>query len=961
MLETAIYGIIIVLAVILCFVIARIALDARMSRWAKERGNKLLQKVASRRAVFTGYIDQCTAIYTLDDPLPYTSDCTKLYDAIQQANTNWFHPCSDLEDRLKIALDYCQPSQPGTNLIQWFFLSPFAWLREKRQIERAWSSLEMKDGLEKVRKEVDALNRITTNRIEALGAVHSRARNIINDADLLAEAGFPKKEYQADRQCVEQLLVEINPLWQVINDPRLEVKKEAVCRLEPQLDGLRARLANPQERVSQLANDFDTFTDQLSSLQATLNTLASHLQGPLSGLRESTDLRKSIDAEQRACQQFEEDKKSPSRAKLSVWMDQLDTHTAKVEKLDNQITSLLSTIDQIKNIPALQSRFRSLDNTLESLNRDPDLPLRFSIQADRLEDLESEARQLPRNTTSVAEITSASDALNRVVTQLREFEETLNKLKELHQRAKDLIPQNRALLLFDPLQYVDGIQQKVKESSFHPINLPGGYENLPAHAKEYEAIRQEVTLILEGIDESQLSKKFIDKLSDHFAELQKRNTSFVEMNEKIERRLKDLKREDNQASEMMGHGMDYFQSLIPEGKDITSLPISFRTLYSKGLDLNDDLKKNKDPYAAVTTSPSISDCSRSIEKWKNAVEREIETQIKTETERIKELDRDLESEIDRIPSATNQQHPIWWEDANDLHKKNGKLYFYSKDTEKQIQHLKVLWERKRRMDAILKIIQQGPGSLNPAPLGGKAISSKSTSSSSSRNSLDEHPGESQLDKIVVRIWKYDSLTMMGMGVLVAKKTVATCAHVVLGNPITEFPTARPVLRVRVDFPFINPQNDPRNFITADVILWGPAKGGKAYDFAGLSLHQLPPAGTQVASVADNTRIIGHTFSACYVPIDPKTRKSWQAKYTSGKITGIQPDKTYQLDSNPTENKIIPGYSGTPVWDENLHRVVGIITKCEMESSNKSAIMLAFGDINAKWETLCADHKTVVTD
>jgi hypothetical protein len=98
----------------------------------------------------------------------------------------------------------------------------------------------------------------------------------------------------------------------------------------------------------------------------------------------------------------------------------------------------------------------------------------------------------------------------------------------------------------------------------------------------------------------------------------------------------------------------------------------------------------------------------------------------------------------------------------------------------------------------------------------------------------------------------------GLGLLVADREIATCAHVVnLALGLSWDDTAEPSAPVRVEFPFVAPGRRH----TAEVAAWRPSGSDGSGDMAGLRLHAPPPDGAVPCSLADATDLYGHRFGA----------------------------------------------------------------------------------------------------
>jgi ADP-ribosyl-[dinitrogen reductase] hydrolase len=184
----------------------------------------------------------------------------------------------------------------------------------------------------------------------------------------------------------------------------------------------------------------------------------------------------------------------------------------------------------------------------------------------------------------------------------------------------------------------------------------------------------------------------------------------------------------------------------------------------------------------------------------------------------------------------------------------------------------------------------------------------------------------QLESSLVRIYSNDQ-RIVGTGFLLTDRQVITCVHVIaraLGLSGNE-PEA-PHAEVCLDFPLIQAEN----ILIAQVRLWQPTT-----DIAGLELVNAPPAGVQPACLVRAEDLWGHTFRAFGFPSGYET-----GVWVSGVLRGRQADGWIQIeDVKQTGYFVQPGFSGAPVWDDELSGVVGMIVAADTTPGVRAAFLI----------------------
>ncbi len=212
----------------------------------------------------------------------------------------------------------------------------------------------------------------------------------------------------------------------------------------------------------------------------------------------------------------------------------------------------------------------------------------------------------------------------------------------------------------------------------------------------------------------------------------------------------------------------------------------------------------------------------------------------------------------------------------------------------------------------------------------------------------------QFESAIVRIWSEDE-EIVGMGFLIDDRKALTCAHVVtiaLGIPddTPELPTDK----IRLDFPLIA----PGEMLTTRVVFWPPVQSHNSNiseheeDIAGLELESDPPADAQPVNLVLAEDLWNHEFRAFGTP-----RGYEDGVWASGTLRGRQTDDWVQLeDIKHTGYFIEPGFSGGPVWDEQLEGVVGMVVATDTQPGVRTAFIIPTEVLISTWPKLSERKK-----
>jgi hypothetical protein len=178
-------------------------------------------------------------------------------------------------------------------------------------------------------------------------------------------------------------------------------------------------------------------------------------------------------------------------------------------------------------------------------------------------------------------------------------------------------------------------------------------------------------------------------------------------------------------------------------------------------------------------------------------------------------------------------------------------------------------------------------------------------------------------KATVRIYRSDSDEICGAGFLIHAQYVLTCAHVVneaLGLDINSYDL--PAEKVTLDFLQVTQTKK----LKSTVIIW-KSPSEYSYKTSDIALLQLD-----------------YPVNILPIPLIPKTQKSvsddrfkvwgFPTSYDGGLATEgkIVTEEQLRIDDNMP--RIIGGFSGAPVWDTSLHRVVGMVVETDTVDQTK---------------------------
>jgi hypothetical protein len=187
---------------------------------------------------------------------------------------------------------------------------------------------------------------------------------------------------------------------------------------------------------------------------------------------------------------------------------------------------------------------------------------------------------------------------------------------------------------------------------------------------------------------------------------------------------------------------------------------------------------------------------------------------------------------------------------------------------------------------------------------------------------------SQMNLAIVRIYARAG-GPIGAGFLVADDLVLTCGHVVsaaLGHAESMHGD------ISLDWPLV----DPGHILSADILALFPARNNGQGDIAVLRLKEPPPSGAESIRFVASDNVWNHNFRAFGFP-----RGHELGVWVSGVLRDQNASAWLQIeDTKEPGFGIRPGFSGTPVWDEEKKGVVGMVVAAEVDPDIKAAYIIA---------------------
>ncbi len=181
----------------------------------------------------------------------------------------------------------------------------------------------------------------------------------------------------------------------------------------------------------------------------------------------------------------------------------------------------------------------------------------------------------------------------------------------------------------------------------------------------------------------------------------------------------------------------------------------------------------------------------------------------------------------------------------------------------------------------------------------------------------------------------------GAGFLVSERHILTCAHVIaqaLG--LADDTPDPPSSMVSLDFP----QLALHTLLSARVVSWYPVQEDGRGDIAALELLDKPPTGTEAAHFAPAEQVWDHPFRALGFPSGYD-----DGVFATGRLLGRLGTNWIQLEDVKVPGfAVIAGFSGAPVWDEQLQGIVGMIVASSQQATTKTAFVIPSDVLKKTW-------------
>jgi hypothetical protein len=186
--------------------------------------------------------------------------------------------------------------------------------------------------------------------------------------------------------------------------------------------------------------------------------------------------------------------------------------------------------------------------------------------------------------------------------------------------------------------------------------------------------------------------------------------------------------------------------------------------------------------------------------------------------------------------------------------------------------------------------------------------------------------------------------VVGAGFLVGERHILTCAHVIAqALDLPDDAPDRPPSPISLDFP----QLASHTLLTAEVVFWYPVQTDGRGDIAVLKLLDKPPVGAKAVHFAPAEQIWEHPYRAFGFPA-----RLDDGVWSNGRLLGRQGTNWIQLEDDKIPGfAVIAGFSGTPVWDEHLQGVVGMIVAASQPVTAKVAFAIPSDVLVEAWSEL----------
>lgn len=202
-----------------------------------------------------------------------------------------------------------------------------------------------------------------------------------------------------------------------------------------------------------------------------------------------------------------------------------------------------------------------------------------------------------------------------------------------------------------------------------------------------------------------------------------------------------------------------------------------------------------------------------------------------------------------------------------------------------------------------------------------------------------------LKSAIIRVY-HTSGAVIGAGFLVSDCHALTCAHVVAAAlSLPQTTQKQPDAAVEIDFPLVAPGEK----CLAKVVCWQPVNPGQATeDIAGLEVLQPVPQPGQPILLTPSEDHWQHSLRVFGFP-----KGHDYGLWATGVLRDHLANGWVQLDALASQDRPIePGFSGAPIWDEQLQGVVGMAVAAEKRRQNvTAAYMIPAAVLQSVWPVL----------
>jgi Trypsin-like peptidase domain/AAA ATPase domain len=186
----------------------------------------------------------------------------------------------------------------------------------------------------------------------------------------------------------------------------------------------------------------------------------------------------------------------------------------------------------------------------------------------------------------------------------------------------------------------------------------------------------------------------------------------------------------------------------------------------------------------------------------------------------------------------------------------------------------------------------------------------------------------------------------GAGFLVGERHMLTCAHVI-AQALGLADDAPDPLSSTVSLDF--PQLASHTLLTAEVVFYLPVQADGRGDIASLKLLDEPPIRAEAVHFATAEQVWEHPYRAFGFPAGQD-----DGVWSDGRLLGRQGTNCIQLEDDKIPGfAVISGFSGAPVWDEQLQGVVGMIVASIQPATVKAAFAIPSDVLLAAWPQLAS--------